>query len=179
VNARIDALWKPVPDFTIELWAEHYTNDTNGDAFKNLLDPNPDPRELTQDYPTKMHQRADNVAFNASYDLDWATAKFIGSYQEGSLDSVENLDKLSYATALPILGVHDIDVANNRDGHSYTAEVDLTSKPGTRFDWIVGAFYLLQRYNEAVEEYSSTTTPPTPPPTPPAASTLMRRSGCR
>jgi iron complex outermembrane receptor protein len=156
VNARIDALWKPTPDFTIELWAEHYTNDTNGDAFKNLLDPNPDPRELTQDYPTKMHQRADNVALNLAYDLGWSTAKFIGSYQEGSLDSVENLDKLSYATAVPILGVHDIDVANNRDGHSYTAEVDLTSKPGTSLDWIVGAFYLLQRYNEAVEEYQFT-----------------------
>jgi len=156
VNGRIDALWKPVPDFTIELWAEHYTNDTNGDAFKNILDPNPDPRELTQDYPTKMHQRADNVALNLAYDLGWATAKFVGSYQEGSLDSVENLDKLSYATAVPILGVHDIDVANNRDGHSYTAEVDLTSKPGTRLDWIVGAFYLLQRYNEAVEEYQFT-----------------------
>jgi iron complex outermembrane receptor protein len=159
VNARIDALWKPTPDFTIELWAEHYTNDSNGDAFKNLLDPNPDPRELTQDYPTKMHQRADNVALNLAYDLDWATAKFIGSYQEGSLDSVENLDKLSAATAIPILGVHDIDVANNRDGHSYTAEVDLTSKPGTSLDWIVGAFYLQQRYNEAVEEYQFNNSP--------------------
>jgi iron complex outermembrane receptor protein len=159
VNARIDALWKPTPDFTIELWAEHYTNDTNGDAFKNLLDPNPDPRELTQDYPTKMHQRADNVALNLAYDLDWATAKLIGSYQEGSLDSVENLDKLSAATAIPILGVHDIDVANNRDGHSYTAEVDLTSKPGTSLDWIVGAFYLQQRYNEAVEEYQFNNSP--------------------
>jgi iron complex outermembrane receptor protein len=159
VNARIDALWKPTPDFTIELWAEHYTNDSNGDAFKNLLDPNPDPRELTQDYPTKMHQRADNVALNLAYDLDWATAKLIGSYQEGSLDSVENLDKLSAATAIPILGVHDIDVANNRDGHSYTAEVDLTSKPGTSLDWIVGAFYLQQRYNEAVEEYQFNNSP--------------------
>jgi iron complex outermembrane receptor protein len=156
VNARIDALWKPVPDFTIELWAEHYTNDTNGDGYKNILDPNPDPRELTQDFPSKMHQRADNVALNLSYDLDWATAKFIGSYQEGSLDGSEDLDKLSYATAVPILGVHDIDVENDRDGHSYTTEVDLASKPGTRLDWIVGAFYLLQRYNEAVEEYQYT-----------------------
>jgi iron complex outermembrane receptor protein len=100
-----------------------------------------------------MHQRADNVALNLTYDLDWATAKFIGSYQEGSLDSIENLDKLSYATAVPILGVHDIDVANNRDGHSYTAEFDLTSKPGGALDWIVGAFYLQQTYNEAVLEY--------------------------
>ncbi len=156
VNARVDALWKPIEPLTIELWAEHYTNDTNGDAYKNILDPNPDPRELTQDYPTKMHQRADNVALNVTYDFDWATAKFIGSYQEGSLDSIENLDKLSYATAVPILGVHDIDVENNRDGHSYTAEFDLTSKPGGPFDWIVGAFYLQQTYNEGVLEYQFT-----------------------
>jgi iron complex outermembrane receptor protein len=156
LNARVDFLWKPIEPLTVEVWGEHYTNDTNGDAFKNILDPHPDPRELTQDYPTKMHQRADNFALNLSYDLSWSTAKFIGSYQEGSLDSVENLDKLSYATAVPILGVHDIDVANNRDGHSYTAEFDLTSKPGTALDWIVGAFYLQQRYNEAVEEYQFT-----------------------
>jgi iron complex outermembrane receptor protein len=156
VNGRVDALWKPTEPLTVELWVEHYQNDTNGDAFKNILDPNPDPRELTQDYPTKMHQRADNAALTLTYDLDWSTAKFIGSYQEASLDSIENLDKLSYATAVPILGVHDIDVANNRDGHSYTAEFDLTSKPGGSFDWIVGAFYLQQTYNEAVLEYQYT-----------------------
>jgi iron complex outermembrane receptor protein len=100
-----------------------------------------------------MRQESDNVAFTASYDLGFSTLKFIGSYQQGKLDGSEDLDKLDYATALPILGVHDIDVANNRDGHSYTAEVDMTSKPGTKLDWIVGAFYLYQRYNEAVEEY--------------------------
>jgi iron complex outermembrane receptor protein len=117
------------------------------------LDPNPDPRELTQDWPTKEHQRAQNAALNVGYDLGWSTAKFIGSYQQGELDSVENLDKLDYAVAVPILGVHDIDVANDREGHSYTAEIDFVSKPGGKLDWIAGAFFLDQRYNEAVEEY--------------------------
>ena len=159
VNFRLDTLFKPTPDLTLELWGEHYGNSTNGDAYKNIDDPNPNPRELTQDWPTKMWQRADNVAFDATYDLDWATAKYIGSYQEGKLNSVENLDKLSYATAVPILRVHDIDVANDRQGHSYTSELDLTSKAGTAVDWIVGAFYLQQRYNEAVEEYQYTTDP--------------------
>ncbi len=153
INARGDVLWKPIEPLTVEIWGEHYVNNTNGDAYKNLLDPNPDPRELTQDYPTKMKQHSDNVALNVAYDLDWSTAKFIGSWQQGKLNSIENLDKLDYATALPILGVHDIDVANDRAGHSYTAEFDLTSKPGGKLDWIVGAFYLYQRYNEAVEEY--------------------------
>ena len=152
-NARIDALWKPIEPLTLELWAEHYANDTNGDAYKNLLDPNPNPRQLTQDYATKMNQRSDNIALNVAYDLGFATAKVIGSWQQGKLNSIENLDKLDYATAVPILGVHDIDVANNRAGHSYTAEVDLVSKPGKTLDWIVGAFYIYQRYNEAVEEY--------------------------
>ncbi len=152
-NGRIDGLWKPTDRLSVELWAEYYQNRTNGDAYKNLLDPNPNPRELTQDWPSKMHQQAVNAALTVGYDLGVATAKFIGSYQQGKLDSSENLDKLSYATALPILGVHDIDVANNRDGHSYTAEVDLVSKAGTKLDWIVGGFFLYQRYNEAVEEY--------------------------
>jgi iron complex outermembrane receptor protein len=153
LNGRADVLWKPSAPLTVELWAEAYTNNTNGDAFKNILDPNPNPRELTQDWPTKEHQRAENAALNVGYDLGWSTARFIGSYQQGELDSVENLDKLDYAVALPILGVHDIDVANDREGHSYTAEVDLTSKSGGKLDWIVGAFFLDQRYNEAVEEY--------------------------
>jgi iron complex outermembrane receptor protein len=153
INVRLDALWKPTDRLTIELWAEHYANDTNGDAYKNLLDPNPDPRVLTQDWPSKMQQRAENAALSVGYDFGWAMAKFIGSYQLGKLDGSEDLDKLDYATALPILGVHDIDVVNDRAGHSYTAEVDLTSKPGGKLDWIVGAFYLYQRYNEAVEEY--------------------------
>ena len=153
VNARIDALWKPTERLTLEIWGEHYHNSTNGDAYKNLDDPNPDPRELTQDFPSKMKQESDNVALSGAYDFGWGTLKAIGSYQRGKLDGSEDLDKLDYATALPILGVHDIDVANNRDGHSYTAEIDLASKPGGKLDWIIGGFYLYQRYNEAVEEY--------------------------
>ena len=153
LNGRIDFLWKPIDRLTVELWGEYYSNYTNGDAYKNLDDPNPNPRELTQDWPSKMAQEADNLALNVGYDLGWSTAKFVGSYQRGKLDGSEDLDKLDYATALPILGVHDIDVVNDRSGHSYTAEFDLTSKPGTKLDWIVGAFYLYQRYNEAVEEY--------------------------
>jgi iron complex outermembrane recepter protein len=152
-NARINGLWKPTDALSLGLWVEHYQNDSNGDAYKNLLDPNPDPREVTQDFPSKMRQRSDNAALTVAYDLGWSTAKFIGSYQQGSLDGSEDLDKLDAATAIPILGVHDIDVANNRDGHSYTAEFDLASKPGGKVDWIVGAFYLYQRYNEAVLEY--------------------------
>jgi len=153
VNGRIDILWKPTEKLTFEAWAEHYRNNTNGDAVKNINDPNPDPRVLTQDYPTKTNQASDNIALNASYDFGGATLKAIGSYQWGKLDNIENLDKLDYATAIQTLGVHDIDVANNREGYSYTAEVDLVSKPGGALTWIIGGFYLYQKYHEQVEEY--------------------------
>ena len=153
VNGRIDILWKPTEKLTFEAWAEHYRNNTNGDAVKNINDPNPDPRVLTQDYPTKTNQASDNIALNASYDFGFATLKAIGSYQWGKLDNIENLDKLDYANAIATLGVHDIDVANNREGYSYTAEVDLVSKPGTKLSWIIGGFYLYQKYHEQIEEY--------------------------
>jgi iron complex outermembrane receptor protein len=155
-NARVDALWQPVDDLTVEAWAEHYDNNTNGDGYKNILDPNPDPRQLTQDWPAKMHQHSDNLALSITYDLGWATAKYIGSYQQASLNGSEDLDKLDYAVAVPILGIHDIDVENDRSGHSYTSEFDLTSKPGGVLDWIAGAFFLEQRYNEGVLEYQYT-----------------------
>jgi iron complex outermembrane receptor protein len=155
-NGRIDALWKPIAPLTIEVWAEHYANDTNGDGYQNIDDPSTNPRVLSQDWPAKMHQRSDDLALTVSYDLDWATAKYLGSYQQAALTGSEDLDKLDYALALPLLGVHDIDVENDRSGHSYTSEFDLTSKPGTRLDWIVGAFFLEQRYNEGVLEYQYT-----------------------
>ena len=153
VNGRIDVLWQPTEKLTFEAWAEHYRNNTNGDAVKNVNDPNPDPRVLTQDYPTKTDQASDNFAVSAAYDFGGATLKAIGSYQWGKLANIENLDKLDYATAVATLGVHDIDVANNRNGYSYTAELDLVSKPGGALTWIVGAFYLAQKYHEEVEEY--------------------------
>jgi iron complex outermembrane receptor protein len=155
-NGRADLLWKPTDPLTVELWAEHYQNNAHGEALKNIYDPNPDPREITQDHPSAIHQESDIVSANVGYDLGWATAKLVTSYQFGKLAAPEDLDKLDFATAISVYGVHDIDTINSRLGHSFTQEFDLASTPGGRLDWIVGAFAMEQTYNEQVLEFQYT-----------------------
>ncbi len=156
VDGRLDFLWKPSNDLTLELWGEAYENNAHGDAFKNIYDPNPDPYKVTQDYPSTTKSISDVVSAKASYDLGWATANAILSYQHGKLDAAEGLDKLDFATAIPIYGVHDVAPNNYRTGHSTTQEFDLTSKPGGKLDWIVGVFAIQQSYDETFLEYQYT-----------------------
>ena len=156
VNGRIDFLWKPTNDLTLELWGEGYENNAHGDAFKNIFDPNPDPYKVTQDYPSTTKSISDVYSAKASYDLGWATANAIFSYQHGKLDAAEGLDKLSFAAAIPIYGVHDVAPNNYRTGHSTTQEFDLTSKPGGKLDWIIGLFGIQQSYDETFLEYQYT-----------------------
>ena len=152
-NGRIDYLWKPSQDLTLELWGEMYQNNAHGDAFKNIYDPNPDPYKVTQDYPSTTKSASDIVSARASYDFGWATANAIVSYQHGKLNAAEGLDKLDFATAMSIYGVHDVAPNNYRTGHSTTQEFDLTSKPGGKLDWIVGVFAIQQSYDETFLEY--------------------------
>lgn len=155
-NGRVDALWKPGDAWTIEIWGEAYSNNANGDAFKNIYDPNPNPYQVTQDFPSKIRAASDIGAANISYKFDWATATLIGSYQHGKLDAPEDLDKLDFANGIKVFGVHDIDDINSREGHSKTEEFDLTSAPGGKLDWIAGVFAIQQAYDETVLEYQYT-----------------------
>jgi iron complex outermembrane receptor protein len=155
-NGRVDALWKPTDALTVELWGEFYTNNANGEAFKNIYDPNPDPYRVTQDFPSKVRSASDIGAANIAYQFDWATARLITSYQRGKLDAPEDLDKLDFANGIKVFGVHDIDEINSRAGHSKTEEFDLTSNPGGNIDWIAGVFAIQQAYDETVLEYQYT-----------------------
>jgi iron complex outermembrane receptor protein len=152
-NGRVDALWKPSDAWSIEVWGEAYSNNANGDAFKNIYDPNPDPYHVSQDFASKIRAASDIAAANVSYKFDWATANFITSYQHGKLDAPEDLDKLNFPLGIQVFGVHDIDDINSREGHSKTQEFDLASTPGGALDWIAGAFFIQQAYDETVLEY--------------------------
>ncbi len=155
-NGRASLLWKPSDAWTVELWGETYSNNANGDAFKNIYDPNPNPYVVAQDFPSKIRQASDIGAATISYEFDWAVAKLITSYQHGRLDAPEDLDKLDFANGIKVFGVHDIDAINSRAGHSKTQEFDLTSNHGGSFDWIAGVFFIEQAYDETVLEYQYT-----------------------
>ncbi len=155
-NGRADGLWKPSERLSVEVWGEFYTNSSNGEAFKNIYDPNPNPYLVSQDFPGRIDAQSAIVAANVVYHLDWAIATAIASYQHGKLDAPEDLDKLDFATGIQVFGVHDIDEINSREGYSTTQELHLASIPGGKFDWIGGVFFIEQIYHETVLEYQYT-----------------------
>jgi iron complex outermembrane recepter protein len=157
LTGRAELLWKPVDTWTFELWGEHYQDNSHGDALKNVLDDNPDPRQISQDFRSIDQAQNDLAALNANGDLSWSTAKFVASYQYGKLNNPEDVDKLDFSQAVALYGIHDVYPVNMHVGHSYTQEFDLTSKPGGSLDWIAGLFAMQQSYRDTYLEYQYAT----------------------
>jgi len=155
-DGRLDVLWMPTPKLHVEVWGETYQNNANGAAYKNVLDPNPDPYVVTQDYAARMVQRTDLVSARATYDFSWATLDVITSYQHALLSDPSAQDKLDYPHAIAAYGVHDIAPVNYQETHSTTEEIDLRSPGGGKLDWIVGAFSMQQTLGQYLLEYQST-----------------------
>ena len=153
LNGRVDLMWKPGEIWTFDFWGEHYQNNSHGDALKNVFDTNPDPRQTSADYPSFDEAQNDLAAFNAKGDLSWATIKIVASYQYGALNNPQDVDKLDFAQAVALYGVHDIYPINTQAGHSYTQEFNIASKPGGNLDWIGGLFAEQQTYKDAFLEY--------------------------
>ncbi len=78
---RANVLWQPNDRIAVTLWGEIYQNSSDGPEFKNILDPNPDPRVVTQDFPGRDDTRSNIVAAIASYRFDQATLKSLSSWQ--------------------------------------------------------------------------------------------------
>ncbi|UAL12767.1 TonB-dependent receptor [Caulobacter segnis] len=175
---KLSALWAPTDDLSVTLSTIQYRSDTNGPAQKNILDPNPDPRELTQDYPG--HSLVDTKLYSAvvKYSLPWATLTSISSYQKLLSAQAWDADALTadlfYAeTYSPLtFGGYRYDHVPlwRSRGKSYTQEVNLTSKTDGPFQWIAGAVYLKSTNSQYIVEYNADddnlVTPPLPEDTP-------------
>lgn len=156
ISGKAAILWKPTEDFSATLTAQIYSGNQNGAEQKNVLDPNPDPREVTQDYPSKYRLRTELYHLNLNYELPFATLKSVSAYQNLNHSQQEDGSRLSEA----VLGAYDDVAAWNTSLQSYTQELDLESRPGTRLDWVVGAFAMKERSNQFVAEYGGSGPPP-------------------
>lgn len=151
-SGKLAFLWKPNQDFTATLTGQWYHANQNGAAQKNILDPNPDPREVTQDYMSKFKLDADLYHLNLDYTLPWATLKSITSYQTLKHRQQMNGSRLDYAT----LGQYDDVAAWNTTLKNYTQEFDIASLPGGVVDWQAGVFLMKQDSNQYVVEFGGT-----------------------
>ena len=154
-------LWEPLSNLSVTLSTVQYRSDTHGPAQKNIEDPQPDPRILTQDYPGRSIINTELYYGTIALDLDFATLKSITSYQklhsEQSWDGDGLTADLFYdLTYNPLVygGYRYDHVALwQSDNKSWTQEVNMTSNGGGPLQWIVGGVYLHSTNDQYIVEY--------------------------
>ena len=156
ISGKAALLWRPRDDFQVTFTGQWYHSNQAGDAQKNILDPNPDPRAVSQDYPGHFQLNTQLYHVNAQWDLPWFQVRSVTAYQVLDHVQQEDGDRSTFA----ILGRYDHIAAWNTWVGNFTQEVDLVSKPGGKFDWVVGGFYLNQRSHQFVVEYGDFAPPP-------------------
>ncbi|MCO7237496.1 TonB-dependent receptor, partial [Cobetia sp. Dlab-2-U] len=126
-----------------------YNDKHNGGALKNIEDPNPDIREVTQDHPAKFKLRSELATFNASYELPFATLKSVTSYQDLTHDQSFDADRLDVAT----YGGYDHVATWATDAETFMEELTISSLADSPIDWIAGVFYSNTDSAQYVVEY--------------------------
>jgi iron complex outermembrane receptor protein len=155
-SAKAAILWKPNDTFSATLTGQWYRSDQHGDAQKNILDPNPDPRVVSQDYPSLFKLTTQLYHLNLQWDLPFMQVRSVTAYQVLDHVQQEDGDRSTFA----ILGRYDHIAAWNTWVGNFTQEIDLLSPQGSKLEWIAGAFFLSQKSHQFVAEFGGTTPPP-------------------
>ncbi|MDD3800041.1 MAG: TonB-dependent receptor [Novosphingobium sp.] len=161
---KASILWEPTSNLSFLLSTIQYSSDTHGAAQKNILDPEENPRILTQDYPARSVIDTELYYGVATLDLDFATIKSITSYQklhsEQSWDADGLTSDLFYdLTYNPLLYggyTYDHVAMWESDTKSWTQELNIASNGDGPFQWIAGAVYLHSKNKQYILEYRGT-----------------------
>jgi iron complex outermembrane receptor protein len=81
VPTKGSLLWKPTEEFTAQLTAQYFNADEYGAAQKNVDDPDPNPRHISQDDPNKYKLDFFLTYLDLQYDFGPVTIKSLTSYQ--------------------------------------------------------------------------------------------------
>lgn len=159
VAARVAFLWEPAPQFSLTGSAQIWNQKSNGPAQKNILDPNPDIRELSYDYAGSSRLDFELYNLTANYDAGFARFKLIGTYQDMDTKQTADNDRLDFAT----LGRYDVYQPFTMTNKAKTLELNITSRPDARLSWILGGYGLWQKARQIVVEFAGTGANPTFP----------------
>ncbi|WP_236711394.1 TonB-dependent receptor [Novosphingobium barchaimii] len=162
-GGKLAVKWQPSDRVSVLLSTIQYKGDANATAQKNILDPDPDPRRLTQDYPGKTYIRTQLYYGVVKFDMGAVTFNSITSYQKLhsklSWDSDGLNTDLFYALTEGIqagTGVrYDHTALWEQNTTSWTQEYNLASSNDGPFRWIVGAVYLHSKNQSYINEYRS------------------------
>jgi iron complex outermembrane receptor protein len=155
ISGKAALLWKPNDAFSATFTAQLYQSNQHGDAQKNINDPETSPWSVFQDYPAKFKLQNDLFHINLEYDAGNFIVKSVTGYQY--LQHTQQED--SSRSAFSLIGEYDDVAAWNTWVYNFNEEFDIQSKPGAKFEWDVGAFYMDQRSHQFVAEFECTITP--------------------
>ena len=139
--------WLPTDELSVRVSGFLQRSDQHGAAQKSLADPNPDPRQLSQDFPSSFG--LDNSSFSAV--VDWAVPRGVrlrlltGIQRLRKRQSVDG-DRLTeelVAVDLTGFGPANFDLLPfwDNDSDAFSQEF-VVSKEGQRVDWVTGFYYL-------------------------------------
>jgi iron complex outermembrane receptor protein len=148
---RLLSLWKPTQNFSIELRADYSQARQHETEGKNINDPDPNPWHETSDWPGLLIYDSKIAGAILTYDFGSAVLKSLSSFQAVGQGISVNEDGLDLAIQSP---VHDVQWFLH-DSQTYTEELDLSSKPGGKLDWIIGGFYLQNRLRVGYDQYNA------------------------
>ena len=158
---KVALLWQPADNFSLTLNTVQYSSDTHAPAQKNVLDPQDDPRILTQDYPGRSQIDTGLYYGVARLELGGAVIKSITSYQ--TLDSIQAWDAdgltgdlfhdLTYSPVSFTGTRYDHVPLWQTDNESWTQEINAGSTGTGPFNWIVGGVYLHSKNYQYIVEY--------------------------
>ena len=156
-TGKVAVLWQPSEDFSAQAQVFMHDADHGAAAQKSEHDPNPDTRELSQDYPGIF--ALEN--YSASLIMEWdtpmgVTAKSLTGWQALRKAQSVDGDRLNEEnTALINSGfsINNWDVLPFWDNDSDAVSQELSiSYKGERLEWVVGGYYLHhENFNDFLE----------------------------
>ncbi len=184
-SGHLAADWAPTASTSVRLTAFSHRSDQHGAAQKSRLDPNPDPRRLTQDYPSSFALDNDSLSVVAEWRASSGVTlrSLTGVQRLRKRQSVDG-DRLTQdlvAIDLTGFGPAAFDVLPfwDNDSDAVSQEVVLFGS-GERGEWRLGGYYLLhenrnffleaigpapfEQFRERIENPSPETLPPFTPP---------------
>ena len=154
---KIALLWEPADNFSVLAQAFMHDSDQHAAAQKNVMDPNTDPRKLSQDYPGIFALENYSVSLIMEWELEAGiTVKSLTGWQELRKEQTVDGDRLTEElTSISNIGYSfaNWDILpfwdNNSDAISQEISISQTTD---QFSWVIGGYYLdHENFNDFLE----------------------------
>ena len=100
-----------------------------------------DPRQVSEDFKPIFKVNLNVVTAKLEHDFDWATLTSYTQYRQQKTEIEGDEDK----TNIPVFG-YDFFYQD----HSFSQELNLTSKGGTKLNWVLGAYYFSDKDRQPI-----------------------------